>query len=291
MDHSPLVSLIIPTKNSAQTLETCLKSIREMTYKKIETTIVDNYSTDSTVEIAERYGKVLSMGFERSQQRNFGAKNANGEYFLFIDSDMELTPNVVEECVNTALKEDADAIIIPEISIGEGFWAKCVELEKKSYIRYEPIEASRFFKKDVFWKCGAYNEQLAGGGEDWDLHLKVKKAGYKIARVNSLIKHHYGQHGLIYSLRKKYRYAKTIAGYINQHPEYASKQLTPLRRSFMRDRETIAADPVHSLGLVAMKTLEFLFGAIGMIDRNKTYVLLLKMATMIKRISKPHHEI
>jgi len=284
MDHNPLVSVIIPTKNSVQTLETCLRSIKGQTYEKIETIVVDNYSTDDTAKIGERYGRVLSMGFERSQQRNFGAKKANGEYFLFIDSDMELMPSVVEECVNIALKEGCDAIIIPEISVGEGFWAKCIELEKKSYIGYEPIEAARCFKKDVFWKCGAYNEQLAGGGEDWDLHLKVKKTGYKISRVNALIKHHYGRHGLVYSLRKKYRYAKTIGNYIWQHPDYASKQFSPLRVSFMRDKEAIAADPVHTLGLILMKTFEFFLGAVGMIDNNWSYVLLLKLAHRIKRI-------
>lgn len=51
--HLPLVSIIIPTRNSAQFLGACLTSIINQTYKNIEMIVVDNNSTDKTKEIAK----------------------------------------------------------------------------------------------------------------------------------------------------------------------------------------------------------------------------------------------
>ena len=51
----PLVSVIIPTKNSARTIEACLRSVKYQDYKNIEIIVVDNFSTDGTQEIAKKY--------------------------------------------------------------------------------------------------------------------------------------------------------------------------------------------------------------------------------------------
>ena len=66
MDSTPLVSVIIPTKNSTRTIEICLQSIKKQSYPKIEITVVDNYSRDKTKEIAQKYAKVYNKGTERS---------------------------------------------------------------------------------------------------------------------------------------------------------------------------------------------------------------------------------
>jgi len=68
---------------------------------------------------------VFIKGPERSAQRNFGAAQATGQYVVFIDSDMELAPGVVEACVVKATEANAAGIIIPEESFGIGFWAQC----------------------------------------------------------------------------------------------------------------------------------------------------------------------
>ena len=147
--NKSLVSIIIPTKNSSTTLGACLKSIKNQTYKNIELIVVDNNSTDETKVIAKKYtDKVFNKGPERSAQRNYGVKQSNGEYTLIIDSDMELSEKVVENCVkkiqsNTHIK----AIIIPEESFGVGFWAQCKKLERSFYIGVDWIEAARFFEK------------------------------------------------------------------------------------------------------------------------------------------------
>src|SRR5260221_8553621 len=127
MRNQPLVSVIVTTKNSQVTLKQCLDTINNQTYKHLEIIVVDNHSTDKTTEIAEKFtNKVFNHGMERSEQRNFGVKKSRGNYLLFIDSDMELSKSVIDECVKLLDKDTSlAALAIPEESIGEGFWASC----------------------------------------------------------------------------------------------------------------------------------------------------------------------
>ncbi len=89
VDNLPLVSVIVPTYNSEKNIGLCLKSIINQSYKNIEILVVDRFSEDSTVEIAESYGaKVYQLDCERAKAKNFGLGKAMGRYVLLVDSDM-----------------------------------------------------------------------------------------------------------------------------------------------------------------------------------------------------------
>ncbi len=122
MTTKPLVSVIVPMRNSAATLEGCLKSIKNQTYSPIELIVVDNHSSDATLEIAKRFTNMrFVQGPERSAQRNFGAARASGSYLLMVDSDMEVSRNVVEACIDETTGDPAvQGVIIPEESFGLG---------------------------------------------------------------------------------------------------------------------------------------------------------------------------
>ncbi|PIN93077.1 hypothetical protein COU54_04540 [Candidatus Pacearchaeota archaeon CG10_big_fil_rev_8_21_14_0_10_31_24] len=97
---NPLISIIIPTYNEEKDIEECIKSIEKQTYKKIETIVVDDGSTDKTLEILKKYKKVIV--FKQNHQgpgiaRNLGAKKSNGEILVLIDADMVLFPDYVEK--------------------------------------------------------------------------------------------------------------------------------------------------------------------------------------------------
>jgi glycosyltransferase involved in cell wall biosynthesis len=268
--NNPLVSVIIPTKNSASTIGACLKSIKNQTYKNIESIVVDNNSTDKTKQISLRYTKsVFNKGPERSAQRNYGASKAKGEYVLFIDSDMELSINVVKECVllfegNKKLK----GVIIPEESFGKGFWAKCKKLERSFYLGVDWIEAARFFPKEIFNGFKGYEEKQTGT-EDFDLPQKIKqKFGEgSISRINSFIYHNEGKLALGYTLKKKYYYAKTASKYANEksNTDYFKKQSSIVERYklFLSNPIKLFNNPVLGFGMLFMKTSEFIVGGVG----------------------------
>lgn len=89
----PLISVIMPTYNSASTVETALKSIRRQTVAgQIEILVIDGGSTDATREIAQRYGAVVLENPQRLPEpaKCIGVQNARGRYAVFQDSDEEL---------------------------------------------------------------------------------------------------------------------------------------------------------------------------------------------------------
>lgn len=269
MQKEPLVSIIVPTRNSAKNIEACLKSIKNQTYSNIEIIVVDNYSKDDTGIIAQRYGRVYVLGPERSNQRNFGAAQSTGDFLVFIDSDMELSATVVEECVREALDKDADAVYIFEISVGEGFWTKCKALERSCY-KYSSIEAARFFKREVFFSVNGYDENLVAA-EDWDLSSRVKKAGFSFSRINALIKHHEGKLTLPNTIRKKFNYGLTINHYMRKHQKESRQQLIVMHLSFLKSYKRLLSNPLTTLGLMVMKICEFSASLCGILV-NKYFI-------------------
>jgi glycosyltransferase involved in cell wall biosynthesis len=264
---NPIVSIIIPTKNSSKALEQCLASVKTQTYINREIIVIDNNSTDPTQEIAKKYtDKVFNKGPERSAQRNFGASQSKGEYLLIIDSDMVLSEKVVENCVakiktNNCIK----GVIIPEESFGQGFWAQCKKLERSFYLDIDWMEGARFFCKNDFLNAGGYDEKMISG-EDWDLSRRIEKNG-RIDRIDDLIYHNEGKIKLIQTIRKKMFYAGKFTDYAdkNQDDEKFKKQTSILNRYklFFSKPIKLLRNPILGIGMLIMKTCEFAFGGVG----------------------------
>ncbi len=267
MQKKPLVSIIVPTKNSAEYLGQCLKSILKQTYKPIELIIVDNNSTDKTTAIAKKFTKhVHKQGPERSSQRNFGVKKSKGTYIVIIDSDMVLAKNVISECVERIEQsKDVVQLIIPEKSVGEGFWAQVKAYERSFYVGDESIEAPRFFLKSVFIKVGGYDERIRGGGEEYDLPDRITQAGFKTGRISSFITHLEGRLTLWETTKTKYYYGKTAFYYLQNHPHTAKKKFTLIRPVFLRKWTKLVSHPIYATSMFIMKTCELGAGAFGLL--------------------------
>lgn len=108
MNELPYLSVIIPTYNEEKRLPYCLQSIRNQDYpqKKIEILIIDDDSTDNTVNIASKFGcRILRNGEHNIERgKSIGLENASYEYVFFIDADNAL-PN------NTWLKDLVSAYV------------------------------------------------------------------------------------------------------------------------------------------------------------------------------------
>ncbi|OIO35457.1 MAG: hypothetical protein AUJ74_06260 [Candidatus Omnitrophica bacterium CG1_02_44_16] len=213
------VSVIISTKNEACRIGFCLASIinQDFCHERIEVIVVDNNSTDSTKEIAARYGaKICNFGPERSAQRNFGIKQAHGEYILYLDADMQLSKTVIKDCVKKCQEEDLIALYIPEKIKGRGFWIKVRDFER-SFYNTTCIDAVRFIRRDAFLNAGGFDERF-NEGEDWDLDRRIKQFG-NTDIIESPLYHNEGRFSLSNYLKKKAFYAKNISSYIRKWGE------------------------------------------------------------------------
>ena len=156
-----LVSIVIPTRNSAKILENCLKSIKKQAYPNVEIIIADGKSSDNVREIAKKYDcrfflynpKIREIFFDAPHKINYGASKAKGYFMYWLDADMELTKNLIRDAVS-ACEKGAGAVIIPEDSFGVGIWAAAKQLERRCYWGDDTVESPRFFKKKVWNDVG-----------------------------------------------------------------------------------------------------------------------------------------
>lgn len=266
----PLVSVIIPTRNCASLLRSCLLSVQRQTYANIEIIVVDGNSIDDTREVAKQYTSQVFVyskkGDHRSAQRNLGVEKSLGRYVLLIDSDMELGVRVIESCVEkVSASENTIGVIIPEESFGIGLWAECKKLERSFYQGVEWMEAGRFFRKDIYLQVGGYDETMVSG-EDWDLSQRAGSLG-KMERIEEFILHNEGHISLLKTVKKKFYYAKKISMYINKNKSrtHLKNQMSIWKRYaiFFFQPKKLFKNPILGMCMLWMKTCEFGFGGLG----------------------------
>ena len=113
------ISAIILTKNNQKKLENTLKSVA---FAK-EILLIDDNSTDNTLNLGKKYGaRVINrkLNGNFSAQRNFGIKNAKEDWVLFVDSDEELSEEVIKE-IESAPEQEYEAYYIKRRDI---FWGR-----------------------------------------------------------------------------------------------------------------------------------------------------------------------
>ncbi len=259
--ESPIVSIVVPTKNSARTLERCLESLRGQN-RAIELIVVDNYSTDETFDIARKYADIaLQAGPERSAQRNAGLAVAAGEFVFFADSDMIFPEKLVAQCL-IAISGQA-AVAVPEISVGSGFWARCKALERSFYASDSNVSAARFFRRSALDLQHGYDEEMHAG-EDWDLSMRVT-AGAPLVFADVSIIHDEGELNIVDLFRKKMYYGRNLHVFLCKHGAAARAKLSPLRSALFSNAGTLIRQPILGFGVVVMKATEALGGTIGIL--------------------------
>lgn len=114
----PLISIIIPFFNTELYIERCVNSVINQTYAHLEIILVNDGSTDQSLDIAEKLQKkdkrICIINQENSGAsiaRNRGIDASNGDYIMFVDSDDWIDENMVESLYNDITSHDADITI------------------------------------------------------------------------------------------------------------------------------------------------------------------------------------
>lgn len=156
MSQDDLITIIIPVYNTAKFLNQCLNSIMQQTYKNIEVIIIDDGSTDESIEICkkmqrndERISVIHQKNSGVSVARNNAINIAKGKWIIFVDSDDYIEVEMVERLYNSVKKYDADYAVCGYTWISEKSSNIKKEYVSEKEMVISPIEALRmhYFEK------------------------------------------------------------------------------------------------------------------------------------------------
>jgi glycosyltransferase involved in cell wall biosynthesis len=193
-------SIIIPAKNEEKNIGNCLDSINAMHFEphRFEVLVVDNGSSDRTVEIAwARGARVFEKpGLTISGLRNFGAGEAKGEVLAFLDADCTVAPDWLDEASRYMGNQEVACFGGPPGIPENATWVQKTWFrvrEKKELVReVEWLESMNMFvPRQTFLAAGGFNEKLVTC-EDYDLSLRLKRFG-KIVADRRIVAVHHGE--------------------------------------------------------------------------------------------------
>ncbi len=219
------VSIIILQYNGIDLLDRCLKSLAKTKYSNYEIIVVDNKSIDNSVDFVKKnYPKVKlienNKNYGFAEGNNIGIKHAKGDYIVFLNNDIEVNPEWLEELIK-GIREDNVVACQPKVlslkgknkfeyaGAGGGF------IDKYGY----PICRGRVYdiieedngqyddgidvfwvcgvcmcvKKDVFVTAGCFDKDFFVYGEEIDLCWRLNLLGYKLKYVPKSVIYHLGR--------------------------------------------------------------------------------------------------
>jgi GT2 family glycosyltransferase len=191
MDKSfrqPLVSIVIVTWNRVNEVVKCINSALNQTYSPIEVLVVDNASTDETLQtIKMLYPQVRIIRLHRNvgcpEGRNIGFSNAKGDILFALDDDGWLEKQAIEKIVGRFNVKPTVGVIQAKILDGR-------KNPIKSCYMYEFSGGASAIKREVIDKAGYYPHDFFRQGEESDLAIRILEAGYDIIYYPDAMMYH-----------------------------------------------------------------------------------------------------
>jgi len=159
----PLVSIIIPVYNAERTIERCLCSIRNQTFKNYEVLMVNDGSTDHSEQILNKFADsdprfiiIDKNNSGVSDSRNMAMEYACGKYFQFVDADDWITTDCLASLVGAAEGVQADMVIcdyrrvIGHMFVTKGHIDTSGPISKRTYAEYM-MKAPANYYYGVMW--------------------------------------------------------------------------------------------------------------------------------------------
>ncbi|MEI6442968.1 MAG: glycosyltransferase [Nostocales cyanobacterium ELA583] len=258
----PLVSIIIPCHNHQSFIENAITSAINQTYNNIEIIVIDDGSTDGSLEIIKQFGDKIywETGKNRGAPlaRNRGIELAQGEYIKFLDADDVLLPDCLEKQVTQTSKliPDSKAIVY-----GDAIWVDQYNKTIPSYTLHtqqadedniahilanSPLTSCPLHKREYLLEIGGFDPSLPRG-QEYDLHLRLV-----LARVE-----------FVYYPCSVYQYREYVDNARISQRGYSSKGAMFHFQTLQKYQQLIEIQTGKPLSLEARKILAQRFWAFG----------------------------
>ena len=237
-DIKPRVSIIIPHWNNTDILSDCLESITLTSYLDLETIVVDNASTDDSVEwVRSNYPNVKLIENDKNYGYaggcNIGAEYASGEYLIFLNNDTTQDPNWVSNLVDTISSSSKIAAVQPKVlnffdknlfdyagGSGGHMDIYCFPIARGRVFHHQEYDEGQYndvnkcvwssgtcfiVKKDLFIQANMFEDSFFAHMEEIDLCWKLQSMGYEVwVDPNALVYHKNALTLPMYSHKKYY---------------------------------------------------------------------------------------
>lgn len=219
---SPLVSLVILNWNGKTILGKCLESLKIQTYKNWELILIDNASTDGSVEIAREkfpWSKIIelrqNLGFAKGN--NIGIRESSGKYVILLNNDTEVKPTFIETLVSEAERDSSIASVGCKVLQYDGSIKYCpiytveggflFHRRISGFMSKNPVYIQHFdhrasvvanvgcavlYRKTAIGEVGAFDPFYSSNWEDNDLGLRLNIAGFTVCYVPHPLVQHVG---------------------------------------------------------------------------------------------------
>jgi len=187
-----MISVIVPTLNEVETLESILRSVISQD-NNLETIVVDGGSSDGTLEIANELADevVIEKNGGVAHAKNVGIKKSDGDPVIFMEGDMEEVEDLFLVKVMRAFNDGADAVSWQsepvECTLSEKLFNRFHDLNL-FMLRKEQPNLVMAFRKELLEEVGGFGESRYG--EDLDMHNKVVGFGGNVRDVNAVSYYH-----------------------------------------------------------------------------------------------------
>jgi chlorobactene glucosyltransferase len=212
LKDAPLLSILVPARNEANTIETCLRSLFKQDYLNLHIVVVDDASTDQTPVVLERLAKEdsrLTILQGRPLPKGWTGKNnalvhglsaVKSERILFLDADVVLQPGAVSAALSTMQGYDAAFLTVWPQQEVKTFWEKAVQpvivamnialsTLQRLYMPPFPEALSAWgpfilVKRDAYETIGGHEAIASEIAEDYLLYSNFRKAGFRTVMVD-----------------------------------------------------------------------------------------------------------
>lgn len=182
-NNAPLVSIIVAVRNAQDTLEGTLRSALAQDYANKEIVVIDGASTDSTLQVAQKFRNQLSVLISEPDEGiadayNKGIRNARGDWLYFLNADDTFqSDHILTQIFSIAAAADCDLVVGKVISDsgrmfdGKYGWA----LVMRNTVHHQAI----FYRRHVLRNL-EYNTQYRRYGHDHEHNLRLWRADAKV---------------------------------------------------------------------------------------------------------------